>query len=228
MDNTGRYETLYGDKVIMQREDLYRFTSDAVALSRFAKLKKGDAVADFCAGCGIVGLHAMCLNPEIASLTLYELQPELCALAQETVIKNGDHDKVTVVQGKIQDIPASENGKYDAVLCNPPYFKAGSGEGKETQSERIAKQELTVTLSEIISVAAKKLRFGGKLFLCHVAQRLTDVLCVMREYKIEPKRLRFLTRTEGGAPYLILVEGARGGKPGLTVEKSEVNQCSTL
>ncbi len=228
MCENARFETLYGEKVIMQKEGLYRFTSDAVALSRYAQCKKGDAVADLCAGGGIVGLHALCLNPEISSLTLYELQAELCALAKKTVEKNGDGDKVTVVQGRIQDIPTMQNGRYDVVLCNPPYFKPGSGEGKATQSERLAKQEIAVTLNEIVQTAARILRFGGKFFLCHLSERLVDVFTAFRAYGIEPKRLRLLARKEGGKPYLALVEGVRGGNPGLTVENTEVNQCSTL
>ena len=42
---------------IVQDIHLYRFTSDSVLLSRFARAKQGDTVADFCAGSGIVAYH---------------------------------------------------------------------------------------------------------------------------------------------------------------------------
>ena len=71
-------DELGGGLKIIQNPSLYRFTSDAVLLSRFARAKNGDTVADFCAGSGIVGLHFLALHPQcVRSLTLVELQEEL-------------------------------------------------------------------------------------------------------------------------------------------------------
>ena len=47
---------------IYQDDEKYCFTSDAVLLSRFARVKKGDVVADFWSGSGIVGIHLFGLN----------------------------------------------------------------------------------------------------------------------------------------------------------------------
>ena len=41
-------ESFYEDKKIIQNTKLYRFTSDSILLSKFAKAKVGDKVADFC------------------------------------------------------------------------------------------------------------------------------------------------------------------------------------
>ena len=43
-------EEFFEDKKIIQNTKLYRFTSDSVLLSRFARFKYGDRVADFCSG----------------------------------------------------------------------------------------------------------------------------------------------------------------------------------
>ena len=53
-------------------------------------------------------------------------------------------------------------------------------------------------------------------------ERLTDALCCMRASSLEPKRLRFVCHRADSAPSLVLIEGRRGGRPGLTVEKSLV------
>ena len=62
----GEYEVLEDMLVdglqIVQDTRLYRFTSDSVLLSRFAKAKKRDKVADFCAGSGIVAFHFYAIN----------------------------------------------------------------------------------------------------------------------------------------------------------------------
>ena len=47
---------------IVQDTRLYRFTSDSVLLSKFAKAKANERVADFCAGSGIVAYHFYALN----------------------------------------------------------------------------------------------------------------------------------------------------------------------
>ena len=49
-------ELLAGNVRILQDSALYRFTSDAVLLARFLRAKRGERVADFCAGSGVVGL----------------------------------------------------------------------------------------------------------------------------------------------------------------------------
>ena len=64
----GEYEVLEDMLIdglkIVQDTRLYRFTSDSVLLSKFAKAKKGDTIADFCAGSGIVAFHFYALNEE--------------------------------------------------------------------------------------------------------------------------------------------------------------------
>ena len=70
------------------------------------------------------------------------------------------------------------------------------------------------------------MRFGGRFCLCHKPERLADILCTLREQKIEAKRIRFVAQKEGMAPWLVLVEGKRGAKPGLRVEKTLVLQTA--
>lgn len=77
-------EPFYKDKLIIQNTKLYRFTSDSILLSRFARAKVGDNVADFCSGSGVVGFHFLCLNPAISSLTLFEMQEELADISRRT------------------------------------------------------------------------------------------------------------------------------------------------
>lgn len=83
---------------------------------------------------------------------------------------------------------------------------------------RTARTEATCTLTELCSAAARILRWDGRFCLVHKPERLTDLLCAMREAALEPKRLRFVCSKPGAAPSLVLAEGCRGGRPGLTVE----------
>ena len=53
--------------------------------------------------------------------------------------------------------------------------------------------------------------------LCSRTERLTDTICAMRGAGIEPKRLRMVIQRAGRCPSLFLIEGRKGGRPGLNV-----------
>ncbi len=213
-------EELYGDKKIIQNASLYRFTSDSVLLSRFVKGKKNDVVADFCAGSGIVGLHFLCLNPHVGSVTLYEMQPALSDMSARTVAYNG-FTNVTAECVRVQDIGAERNGRFSLVLCNPPYERGGFENA--VYEKAVCRKEITITLGEILDVAARTLKFGGRLAIVNRADRTAELVFGMKSRGIEPKRLQFVCGTPGGRPYLVLAEGCKGGKEGCEVLPFAVN-----
>ena len=198
---------------IVQDTRLYRFTSDSVLLSRFASLKKGDVIADFCAGSGIVGFHFYALNRERMKgkpVYLFELQKELCALAEKTKALNG-FDNFSIVCGKLQEIPEEFREKFSLILCNPPYEKGGFD--NDDYAKAICRKELTITLKEIAIAAAKALKYGGRICMLHRADRLAEVCYTLHEVGIEVKKIQFVGGRCGSKPYLVMVEGVKGGKP---------------
>lgn len=54
--------------------------------------------------------------------------------------------------------------------------------------------------------------------MCHRPERLAELMDLMREYKVEPKRLRMVAKCVGEKPWLVLVEGRRCGNTGLVIE----------
>ena len=212
-------EELFGDKKIIQNAALYRFTSDSILLSRFARAKKGDKVADFCAGCGAVGYHFLCLNPSVSSLTLFELQPSLADMARRTAQLNGFDARI--IEGRVQDIGNEYNDAFSLILCNPPYERGGFE--NISYEKAICRKEITITLQEIIAVAAKKLKFGGRLAMVHRADRLAELFYTMKNHGLEPKRMQFVKGTEEAVPYLVMAEAVKGGKPALEVMPELIN-----
>lgn len=212
-------ETLFGDKIIIQNRELYRFTSDSILLSRFARAKCGDTVADFCAGCGAVGYHFACLNPRIKSLTLFEMQPALCDMARRTAEANGM--AAVVVEGRVQDIPASFDGAFSLILCNPPYERGGFD--NLAYEKAVCRKEITVTLDEIARAAARCLKFGGRFALVNRADRLAEVCYTLKKYNLEVKRVQFVKGTPTAKPYLLMAEAVKGGRPSTEVLEAFVN-----
>ena len=211
-----------GGLKIYQDDALYRFTSDAILLSRFVSVKKGDVAADFCAGSGIVSLHLYGLQPDIKSFTLFEKQAPLCALAEKSIKFNGLSDKFTVVNERVQDIDSAYNGKFSLIVCNPPYMEKGSGFSSDREEIAVCRTEIDLPLTELMAAAAKALKFGGRLNMVHRADRLADVIAEMKNRGIQPKKLQFVA-AKGKAPYLFLIEGVKGGKSGLKVLPEKTN-----
>ncbi len=219
-ENESVDELLEGGLKIIQDSSLYRFTSDAVLLSRFARAKSHDVVADFCSGSGIVGLHFYALHPQIDSVVLFEMQPELAAMSERSIRLN-DLKNFRVECCRVQDIGREYDEKFSLVLCNPPYERGGFE--KEDPKKAVCRKELTITLREVVQTAARKLRFGGRLALCNRADRLAEVLYTLKEFNLEPKRVQLVRGRTGARPYLLLAEGVKGAKPGTEILPDIVN-----
>ena len=212
-------EEFFGDKKIIQNESLYRFTSDSILLSRFARAKAGDDVADFCSGSGVAGFHFMCLNPKIKSLTLFEMQEELADMSRRTAELNGF--PCTVVCSKLQDIPRDFDDKFSLILCNPPYERSGFENADFKKA--VCRKEITLTLPEIIEAAFRKLKFGGRFAILNRADRTAELLFLLKNRNLEPKRLQFVSGTAESKPYLVMAEAVKGGREGIEVLPALVN-----
>ncbi|MBQ8684951.1 MAG: methyltransferase [Clostridia bacterium] len=212
----GEYEVLEDMLIdglkIVQDVRLYRFTSDSVLLSRFARGKNGDTVADFCSGSGIVAYHFYALHRhrlKNLTFTLFEMQEPLLRLSQKTALVNEFTD-FSFVLGKLQEIPERYREKFSLVLCNPPYERGGFD--NEAYEKAVCRKELTLNLEEIARAAAFALKFGGRIAMLHRADRVAEVCYTLKAHNIEVKRMQFVSGKEGAKPYLVMIEGVKGGK----------------
>lgn len=208
---------------IVQDTRLYRFTSDSVLLSRFAKGKNRDTVADFCAGSGIVAYHFYALNRhklKNLTFTLFELQETLSNLSKKTAQING-FENFTFEQGRLQEISEKYRERFSLILCNPPYERGGFE--NDDYAKAICRKEITINLAEIAKAAAFALKFGGRIALLHRADRLAEVCYTLHEVNIEVKRIQFVGGKQGAKPYLVMVEGVKGGKPACEILPTLIN-----
>lgn len=215
-------DLLIGNYKIIQDSERYRFTSDSVLLSRFLTAKRGEVVADFCSGSGIVGLHFYAENTGVNSVTLFEMQQELADMSKKTVALNGLSEVFRVENMRLQDIPNGYCEKFSLVLCNPPYERGGFENADKEKA--LCRKELTLTMEELCAAAKKCLKFGGRFALVHRADRVAELICALRENALEPKKLQFVAGKAGDKPYAVLVAAVKGGKPGVDVLPALVNQ----
>ncbi len=212
-------EEFFGDKKIIQNVNLYRFTSDSILLSKFARAKFRDDVADFCSGSGVVGFHFLCINPQINSLTLFEMQQKLADMSRRTAEMNNFNCQINCC--KLQEIDREYDDGFSLILCNPPYEKGGFENASFEKA--VCRKEITLTLKEIAAVAFKKLKFGGRLAILNRADRAAELIYTLKEHGLEVKRLQFVSGTDGAKPYVVMAEAVKGGKAGVEILPAIVN-----
>ena len=213
----GGYRFVYDDA-------LFRPGTDTFLLSSHPRLKPRMRVCDLGCGTGLLGLLLLQRQPDL-QLTGIDLQPAAIRLAELAASENALAGRLRFVCGDLRD-PVLPSNSFDLVVCNPPYYPVGSGKTASRQPLRTARSEESCTLEELCRAAARLLPWSGHFCLVHKPERLTDLCYTLRTCGLEPKRLRFVCKTAGSAPSLLLLDASRGGKPGLTVEAPLILQNS--
>ena len=113
-----------------------------------------------------------------------------------------------------------KNQTFDAIVTNPPYKKRDTGIKNESEKKIISRHETTATLEDFIKIARDLLKDKGAFYMVHRPERLVDILSLMRQYKIEPKVLKFVSSNFNKEPNLILIKGIKNAKPFLKIEKN--------
>lgn len=213
-----RVERLNDDIVVCVSED-HRFGSDAFLLCDFACPRSKDRVWDLGTGCGIIPM-IMCKRFIPQSVVGVDIQGEAIELFAASIEQSKTSTVLTPMLCDLKDLATdrNKNAVADVVTCNPPYKISGNGIISGSGADKIARHETACTISDVCKAAQNLLRFGGKLCICQRPERLLDVMSAMRENKIEPKRVRFVSKGSTDAPWLVLVEGKKGAKPFLQVE----------
>lgn len=204
---------------IIQDPKRFCFGMDAVLLSGFAKAKKGERVLDLGTGTGIIPI-LMEAKTEGEDFTALEIQPESADMARRSVLYNHLEEKIKIVTGDIKDASRLFGASsFDIITTNPPYMIGEHGLSSASEAKAIARHEVLCTLEDILRESAKLLRPGGRFYMVHRPFRLAEIMSRMVEYKIEPKRMQLVYPYVDKEPNMVLIEGLRGGKSRLTVEK---------
>lgn len=206
----------------------HTFGTDAMLLAHFANPKRNDILCDFGSGCGIIPFLWL-RDGKGKAITAIEIQENGCNQMLRSKEMNGA-DKINILNRDLKEITDLKAGSFDIVTMNPPYKIENGGIKNDEDYATIARHETFCNMNDIAKSASRLLRFGGKLCICQRPERVFDVMYSMRENGIEPKTLRFVSKKGDTQPWLVLVEGKRGAKNGLKVEKNLVayNDDGTL
>ena len=201
--------------MIIQDKNGYKFSTDSVLLANFAKARPNDICVDLCSGGGVVAIIFSYKN-KIKNMYAVEIQPKQAEMSKRS-IKYNNLD-IKVINDDLKNLKAILGAEsVDVITVNPPYNKVG--ETSEIDEIAISTHEIKTNLEEIIKTSSTVLKFGGKIFMVHRADRLVDIIATLRKYKLEPKVLRVVYPKLSKEPNLILVEAKKGAKSGLKIMK---------
>ena len=173
---------------IIQKPGRFCFGMDAVLLSSYAKVKRGERALDLGTGTGILPILLEAKNPGL-HYTGLEVQEESADMARRSVAHNGLENKIDIVTGDIKE--ASHifgNDSYEVIVSNPPYMIGEHGLKNDNEALYIARHEALCTLDDLLRESAK------------------------------PKRMRLVHPYAEKEPNMVLIEGLKGGKPRLAVD----------
>lgn len=204
---------------IIQNPQKFCFGMDAVLLSGFARVKKGERALDLGTGTGIIPI-LLEAKTEGEHFTGLEIQKESADMAARSVALNHLKDRIDIVTGDIKDASVLFGASsFDVITTNPPYMIGDHGLSSSNQAKAIARHEIFCTLEDVLSQSAKLLRPKGRFYMVHRPFRLAEIMNKMIAYGIEPKRMQLVYPFIDREPNMVLIEGLLGGNSRLKVEK---------
>ena len=212
------FEALWPGGPVFRQAEHVRLGTDTVLLADFVKTEGRLRGIDLGCASGALMLLLLARAPRL-SMTGLEIEAEAAERARENMAANGLEGRSEIITGDLREHRTLfAAGSFDLVAANPPYYPAGSGLVSADPRRAAARGELTCTLGDLCAAAAFLCRTGGSVCLVHKPERLSELFCALSAAGIEPKRLRLVCPRPASAPNLVLVEGRRGGHPGLIIE----------
>lgn len=209
----------YSNRKIYQDDECFSFSLDSIMLSNFATIRLRDkSIADLGCGNGVIPLVlSLRTNKKIVGV---EIQKQLSDMANRSVEINNLSEQIEIVNCDMIDFANNNVEKFDLITCNPPYFKVNEKNFFNLNIQKvIARHEVKITLGDVFCVSKKLLKNNGNFAIVHRPDRLVEILSLFRSNGIEPKRVRFVYEKVDRESTLVLVEGQKGGKAGLKIEK---------
>lgn len=204
---------------MIQNTEGFCFGIDSILLSDFAKqIKKGARVLDLGTGTGIIAT-LLCGKTELSEIIGIEVQEEVADMAKRSIQVNHLEDRFKIIQDNILNLSNHfEKNTFEAIVTNPPYKKKETGIQNEDTRKLISRHEIEANLEDFIKISKDMLKDKGEFYIVYRPERLVDLLSLMRKYKIEPKKIRFVYSNVNAVSKLVLVQGVKNARPFLKLE----------
>ena len=207
------------DLKIIQNKEYFCFGTDSVLLANFVKSENSNnVILDLCSGSGVIPI-ILSAKKKYKKIFGVELQSEMYDLFDRNIKINNLEDSIISIKENVKNIKDIRKkitsimgkDKIDIITCNPPYKEIGTGLTTNHGVKTIAKCEVMCKLEDIFITSSKLLGKGGKLYLVHKPERLSDLICFGRKYNLEAKEIRFVYPKINKKPSIVLISYRKDG-----------------
>ena len=209
----------YKNIKIYQNPQMFSFSLDSVLLANFVNInKKVSNILDI--GTGNAPIPLILSQKTDVKITGVEIQEDVFSMAMKSIQYNKLQNQITVINDDINNKYKEWNSEsFDIITCNPPFFKITENvKLNESVYKRYARHEITLNIEQIFKIARKLLKNNGTINIVHRPDRLVEILSIMEQNNIEPKRLRFIYPRINESANMVLIEGVKMGKSGVKIE----------
>lgn len=212
---------------IIQNKEYFCFGTDSVLLANFVSSNSSkNNIIDFCSGSGVIPV-IISAKKKCNKIIAVELQRQMYDLLKRNVLYNTLDEKIITLNEDIKNVQNIRKkmikelgeGTADIIVCNPPYKKIGEGIKNTQDVKYIARHEVCCKLEDIFNSASKLLNTKGKLYIVHKPERLTDLICIARKYRLEAKKIKLVQPSLNLKPSIVLIEYVKDGNSEVIVEK---------
>ncbi len=203
---------------IIQKKNGFCFGMDAVLLSGFVQIKQGEQMIDLGTGTGIIPI-LLEAKTDGKHFTGLEIQEEIAKMAFRSVLLNKLEERITILHGDIKEASRlCGRASFDVVTSNPPDMVQQHGLKNPNTIKAISRHEIFCTLKDVVRETALLLKPGGRFYLVHRPRRLAEIICVLRDYGLEPKRMKLVHSFADREANMVLIEAVKGGGVMMKVE----------
>ena len=146
-----------------------------------------------------------------------ELQKEVYQLGVDSVVYNNLQDQISLINDDVNNLKKHfPSETFDLITCNPPYFKCNNESILNDDAHKtIARHEKSLTLEDIVKIAKYLLKNNGRFVMVHRTERLIEILNVLQNNGLMPKKIQFIYPNNHGESKLFMIESVKCGKDGL-------------
>ena len=210
----------YKDLKIIQNKEGFCFGIDSILLVDFAKTVKNSNIIDLGTGTGIIPILLSGKTTNNLFLGV-EIQQDIANIAKRSVELNNLEKQIKILNLNILELTdIYKKGSFDVVISNPPYKRVNTGIVNENDKKQISRHEITASLEDFIKVSSYLLKDFGEFYMVHRPDRLVDIFSIMRNNKIEPKKIKFVYPNKNKKANLVLIKGVKCANPFLEFENN--------
>jgi len=204
---------------IIQRSDYFNFSIDSLLISEFVNIQKNTKkILDL--GTGNAAIPLFLSKKTSAKIYGIEIQEVSYNLALRNININSLNEQIYIIYDNMKNYSKYFNsGSFDIIISNPPFFKINENTNflNELKQLSIARHEVEINLEELIKIASELVKDRGYFYLVHRANRLSEILNNLLNYRFEAKKIKFCYTTKHKNAKIVLIEAIKNGKPGLTI-----------